>query len=93
MTTCAGHFSIFLVVKTYPKLQHLISKPGVFWFYGTVSLLGTIFFYTCLPETKGRSLQEIEDYFSGRTKSLKPPKTINNNKPTVLIAKKGNILP
>jgi hypothetical protein len=31
-----------------------------------------------LPETKGRSLQEIEDYFSGRTTSLQQPKTNNN---------------
>ncbi|XP_075238185.1 facilitated trehalose transporter Tret1-like [Lycorma delicatula] len=93
MTTCVAHFSIFLVVKTYPSLQHLISKHGVFWSYGTVSLLGTIFFYFCLPETKGRTLQEIEDYFSGRIKSLKPQKNINNNKPSVLVAKKGDILP
>lgn len=94
MTTCAGHFSIFLVVKTFPMLQHLISKHGVFWLYGTISLLGTIFFYIYLPETKGRSLQEIEDYFSGRTKTLKPPKIINNNnKPPILKLQKGDVLP
>lgn len=37
-------------------------------------ILGTVFFYFCLPETKGKSLQEIEDYFSGRTKSLQSKK-------------------
>lgn len=38
-------------------------------------LLGTVFFYYCLPETKGKTLQEIEDYFSGRTTSLQTKKT------------------
>lgn len=35
---------------------------------------GTIFYYFYLPETKGKTLQEIEDYFSGRTATLKTVK-------------------
>jgi hypothetical protein len=35
---------------------------------------GTIFLYFFLPETKGKSLLEIEDYFSGRIASLKTKK-------------------
>ncbi|XP_046388737.1 facilitated trehalose transporter Tret1-2 homolog isoform X2 [Ischnura elegans] len=72
VTTCAAHLSVFTVVKTFPLLQHLLSRPGAFCFYGCVSLLGSIFFATLLPETKGCTLQEIEDYFSGLTPTLKP---------------------
>ncbi|KAG8319913.1 hypothetical protein J6590_081053 [Homalodisca vitripennis] len=78
LTTFVGHFCIFLVVKTFPLFQS-ISKFGTFIFYGVVSLLATIFFYLFLPETQGRTLQEIEDYFSGRTKTLGPSKDTTNN--------------
>lgn len=37
---------------------------------------GTLFYYFYLPETKGKTLQEIEDYFSGRTTTLKTKKPV-----------------
>lgn len=70
MTTCVAHMSVFSVVKTFPFLKKSLYDFGVFGLYGGMSMLALIFFYFCLPETKGKTLQEIEDYFSGRTKSL-----------------------
>lgn len=96
MTTFCGHFFVFIVVKTFPFLQHPLSKHGVFWLYGSISLTGTLFFYFFLPETKGHTLQEIEDYFSGRTETLgkHKKKTANpKNRPIVLAPKKGQALP
>ncbi|CAH0693826.1 unnamed protein product [Chilo suppressalis] len=71
LTTCAAHLSVFSVVKTFPLLKHLLNDYGTFALYGTMSIAGTVFYYFFLPETKGRTLQEIEDYFCGRTKTLK----------------------
>ncbi|XP_066997593.2 facilitated trehalose transporter Tret1-2 homolog [Anabrus simplex] len=91
-TTFIGHFFVFLVVKTFPLFQELMSNHGTFWLYGAISLTGSIFFYLCLPETKGRSLQEIEDYFCGRVKTLgKIPSSANM--PRVLDVPKGQVLP
>ncbi|XP_039748735.1 facilitated trehalose transporter Tret1-like isoform X2 [Pararge aegeria] len=71
MTTCAAHLSIFSVVKTFPYMKNGLHDYGAFGLYGAISLAGMAFFYVFLPETKGRTLQEIEDYFCGRTKTLK----------------------
>lgn len=70
ITTCSAHMFVFLVVKTYPVLSATIERYGTFILYGLISIVGTLFFYFALPETKGTTLHEIEDYFSGRTKTL-----------------------
>lgn len=71
LTTCSCHFFIFLAVKSYPMFQIAMSNQGTFLMYGIISLLGTIFFYMFLPETKNRSLQEIEEQFAGPKKAKK----------------------
>ncbi|KAL2740650.1 facilitated trehalose transporter Tret1-like isoform X2 [Vespula squamosa] len=91
LTTMTAHSFIFIVVKTYPFLASALTNHGTFIFYGCISLFGTIYFYICLPETKGKTLQEIEDYFSGRSNSLYTGKIRNN--PQVLEIKKGQVLP
>lgn len=98
-TTCMAHTFVFIVVKTYPFLTHAIHRHGAFILYGCVSFLGTIFFYFCLPETKGKTLQEIEDYFSGRTKSLSNKNkttpvdaNLNNTKTEMILLEKDKLL-
>jgi facilitated trehalose transporter len=58
-------------------------------FWRFVLIPGTVFFYFCLPETKGKTLQEIEDYFSGRISTLKSSKHANvnenNNRVTLML--------
>lgn len=71
ISTCVGHFTIFIVLQTYPLFQDLFTKPGTFAVYGVVSLLSTFFFYFFCPETKGKTLQEIEESF-GKKKTKRP---------------------
>ncbi|XP_076640416.1 facilitated trehalose transporter Tret1 [Colletes latitarsis] len=92
LTTMTAHLFIFTVVKTYPFMANALTRHGTFITYGCISLFGTIYFYTCLPETKGKTLQEIEDYFSGRNSDLRTG-SIGINKPKVLEVKKGQVLP
>lgn len=66
--------------------------PGLTFSLIDHSSTATVFLYFYLPETKGKTLQEIEDYFSGRTVTLKTSKhdaamiNLNNNKATLILA-------
>lgn len=64
LTTCAAYIFSFITIKTYPNLLEEMGKHGVFCFYGVFSLLGTIFVVLFLPETKGKTLREIEDFYA-----------------------------
>merc|ERR1711879_1141268 len=54
---------LFLVLKNYVDLANVIGYSGVYWVFSGVSLFGCLFVLMCLPETKGKSLQEIETLF------------------------------
>lgn len=53
----------FLMLKTFLSTFEIFGNTAVFFFYSIVSLIGIAFGYFILPETKGKSLQEIENYF------------------------------
>lgn len=56
---------LFVATKVFPFLTDLIGIAGVFIIFGMASLLGTLLVYLIMPETKGRTLNEVEDYFAG----------------------------
>lgn len=50
----------FLMTYTFPFLVNILGSYGTFWFYGGICLMGFVFIYRNLPETKGKSLEDIE---------------------------------
>jgi SP family sugar porter-like MFS transporter len=50
----------FALTYTFPALNVALGTAGVFWTYAAVCLVGLTFLYFRLPETKGKSLEEIE---------------------------------
>lgn len=50
----------FVLTYTFPALNAALGTSGVFWTYAAICLAGLLFLYFCLPETKGKSLEEIE---------------------------------
>jgi MFS transporter, SP family, arabinose:H+ symporter len=50
----------FILTYTFPLLNKLLKASGTFWLYGLICISGFIFILRKLPETKGKSLEEIE---------------------------------
>lgn len=57
------HLTLFAAAKTFPLIKNSIGIQGVFFLFGISSLVASVFIYLSLPETKGRTLSQIEDYF------------------------------
>lgn len=60
-----GGCCTFIMVKGYQELKELAGLYGVFWFFAISALLGAIFSYLVVPETKGKSLSEIQKELQG----------------------------
>ena len=52
-----------LVTLTFLSLVNLFTAPGVFLMYALVSIAAFVFVWRMVPETKGRSLEEIEKWW------------------------------
>ncbi len=50
----------FVLTYTFPFLNRGLGNAGTFWIYAGICVLGFIFVKTRLPETKGKSLEDIE---------------------------------
>lgn len=50
----------FILTYTFPLLNQLLKASGTFWLYGCICLIGFMYILKKLPETKGKSLEEIE---------------------------------
>ena len=63
ITMCLAYLVSFAVIKTFTDVFELFGNVVVFSFYALVCALGVIFGIFILPETNGKSLQDIENYF------------------------------
>lgn len=53
----------FMIGSAFPVLLSSFGLSGTFFFFVASGIIAMIFVKTCVPETKGRSLEEIEAYF------------------------------
>ena len=53
----------YFAIKYFPSVVTAVGTDKLFWIFGVSSLLCSLFLYLMLPETKGRSLVQIEEYF------------------------------
>ncbi|KAI8036238.1 solute carrier family 2, facilitated glucose transporter member 6 [Drosophila gunungcola] len=74
LTVAVGMFISFVVLKTYPNVKADWGLSTCFNFFAVMSVLALIFIYWALPETRRRTLLEIEEQFrSGRSRKPQSP--------------------
>lgn len=61
VSTCANWLANFVITATFLNLINLLGKSGTFWLYAAIGLIGLLFIWRFVPETKAQSLEEIED--------------------------------
>jgi sugar porter (SP) family MFS transporter len=59
ISTVGNWTANFLVSSFFLTLVSAISREGTFWLYGGFGVLALVFFVVRVPETKGRSLEQI----------------------------------
>jgi SP family galactose:H+ symporter-like MFS transporter len=52
-----------IVALTFLSIIQVLGRPGTFWLFGLVGIGAWVFSYLFVPETKGRSLEEIESHW------------------------------
>lgn len=60
IATFALWVASFILTFTFPILNDALGASGTFWVYSFICVAGFLFIKSKLPETKGKSLEEIE---------------------------------
>ncbi|KAK3923738.1 Facilitated trehalose transporter Tret1 [Frankliniella fusca] len=64
LNSATAHILMFAMLQAYPVISELVGgAAGIQFLFAAFSVLGGVFVFVFLPETRGRTLQEIEDYF------------------------------
>lgn len=66
--SAAGAFNwslAFLVTSTFALMNETFGNGQTFWVFSGFCILGTLFVFFFVPETKGRSLADIQRMLAG----------------------------
>ena len=66
VATIANWAANFVVTISFLSIKNAIGGMGVFLLFGALTLVALRYFWRQVPETKGRSLQELEQELAGR---------------------------
>jgi SP family galactose:H+ symporter-like MFS transporter len=61
--TIANWAANLIVALSFLTLTQVVGKAATFWLYGVVSIGAWLFAYFLVPETNGKSLEEIESHW------------------------------
>lgn len=65
-------FFAFLVVYFYPMAESAINKYVCYFFFAVICFLGALFIILFVPETKGKTEEDMSQYFRQKTNKKNP---------------------
>jgi sugar porter (SP) family MFS transporter len=65
VATVANWGANLLVAITFLSIVEALDRPGAFWLYAILTVASVIFTYKLVPETKDRTLEQIQDEMKG----------------------------
>ena len=68
----------FTVIKFYDNMEASMHSYGTYWFFAAVCFACVIYVFVFLPETKGKTLEEVEELFANHRK-LRDTDSIRRN--------------
>lgn len=64
------HWSlVFAVTKLFPSMEDRLGPATTFWTFACFTAMSTVFAFLLVPETKGKTLQEIQKKLERRSKT------------------------
>uniref|UniRef100_A0A0N7ZAW5 Major facilitator superfamily (MFS) profile domain-containing protein n=2 Tax=Scylla olivacea TaxID=85551 RepID=A0A0N7ZAW5_SCYOL len=75
----------FIVTLAYDPMKMAMHEYGAFWFFGGVCTVSTLFCIFVVPETKGKTVQEISAYFGGPAVTQSQEKPANEERRTEVV--------
>uniref|UniRef100_A0A1L8DF37 Facilitated trehalose transporter Tret1 n=2 Tax=Nyssomyia neivai TaxID=330878 RepID=A0A1L8DF37_9DIPT len=78
VATAFNWLCTFIVTKAFVDLVETIGQHGAFWMFGSICCVGLFFIIFYVPETQGKSLEDIERKMMGRVRRMS---SVANMKP------------
>lgn len=61
----------FIVTKTFHNIIDTINMSGTMWLFAVICIIGLFFVIFCVPETQGKSLEDIERKLTGSSRKVR----------------------
>lgn len=66
MSSSFNLLATFVIVRFFPDMVKGLGKDGTFYLFASCTLVSAVFAYFLLPETKGKTLEEVEKLFTSK---------------------------
>jgi hypothetical protein len=63
IATVANWSANFLITLLFLGLVDVLGQSGTFWLFAAIGIVSFLFTLRLVPETKGLTLEQIEDHF------------------------------